>query len=43
MNLKLRISVPIVVDGIECEGECDVEIREVGTKADIGAVLSDGL
>jgi len=28
-------SVPVVVDGIECEGECDVEIREVGTEADI--------
>jgi len=35
--------VPIVVNGIECEGECDVEIREVGTKADIGVVLCDGL
>jgi len=36
-------SVPVAVDDIGCEGECDVEIREVGTEADIGGVLSDGL
>ena len=28
---------------IEREGECDVEIREEGTQADIGVVLSDSL
>ncbi|QCE06562.1 hypothetical protein DEO72_LG9g1576 [Vigna unguiculata] len=36
-------SVPVAVDDIGCEGECDVEIREVGTEADIVGVLSDGL
>ena len=47
-------SVPVAVDGIQCESEVvvlgdgiecegDCEIRKQGTQSDIGVVLSDGL
>ena len=42
-GIECEGGVGVLGDVIECEGECDIEIREEGTQADISVVLSDDL